>query len=279
MPALAGLLSALSVLLLVGAVSARRDPLSVALVLRSADPGKRRSVAALPRRLGTSPMLRRLVRADRLRERLRAAGWKVSVDELIGTKVVAGFAGVATVGVLAPGLAPLALLVGAGAFLAPDLVVSRAARSRLRKADAEIPEFLDLLAASSSAGLAAPAAIARASTGLRGPLADELGSASAAVGIGGRWREELAGIGERLRLPDLRMVVAAITRTESLGSSLADAMRGLAEDVRESRRSRAAERARTAPVKMLFPLVCMILPAFLLLTVVPVLIATLRSLR
>ena len=49
-------------------------------------------------------------------------------------------------------------------------------------------------------------------------------------------------------------------------------------DVRAARRVRAAERARTAPVKMLFPLVFMILPAFLLLTVVPVLIATIRSL-
>ena len=53
----------------------------------------------------------------------------------------------------------------------------------------------------------------------------------------------------------------------------------LAADVRETRRSRAAERARTAPVKMLFPLVFLILPAFLLLTVVPVLLTTVRSIR
>ena len=41
----------------------------------------------------------------------------------------------------------------------------------------------------------------------------------------------------------------------------------------------AGERARTAPVKMLFPLVFLVLPAFLLLTVVPVLVTTLRSIR
>lgn len=82
---------------------------------------------------------------------------------------------------------------------------------------------------------------------------------------------------DRLELADLRRAVALLGRSEALGSSLADEMSRLAFDVREGRRSRATERARTAPVKMLFPLVFLILPAFLLLTVVPVLLSTVRS--
>ena len=53
----------------------------------------------------------------------------------------------------------------------------------------------------------------------------------------------------------------------------------LAATVRQARRAATLERARTAPVKMLFPLVFLILPAFLLLTVVPVLLTTVRSIR
>jgi tight adherence protein C len=68
-----------------------------------------------------------------------------------------------------------------------------------------------------------------------------------------------------------------LARTETLGVSLRDATRDLAETVRETRRSSTLERARTAPVRMLFPLVFLILPSFLLLTVVPVLITTVRS--
>jgi tight adherence protein C len=73
--------------------------------------------------------------------------------------------------------------------------------------------------------------------------------------------------------------VAALTRTETLGSSLATSMQELAERVRAARRAAVTERARTAPVKMLFPLVFLVLPAFLLLTVVPVLLSTLQSIR
>ena len=56
-------------------------------------------------------------------------------------------------------------------------------------------------------------------------------------------------------------------------------VRELAATVRQARRAATLERARTAPVKMLFPLVFLILPAFLLLTVVPVLLTTVRSIR
>jgi len=147
----------------------------------------------------------------------------------------------------------------------------------VREADSEIPQLLDLLAAASSAGLSGPLALRRAAEAVRGPLADELGVVVRAVDLGGRWRDELRKVADRLDLRDLRRTVAALTRAETLGSSLADAATDLADQVRAARRAETGERARRAPVKMLFPLVFMVLPAFLLLTVVPVLVATLRS--
>ena len=59
---------------------------------------------------------------------------------------------------------------------------------------------------------------------------------------------------QRLSLPDLRRTVAALSRTETLGASLADSTAELAASVRAARRAAVTERARTAPVKMLFPL-------------------------
>ena len=159
------------------------------------------------------------------------------------------------------------------------IVGLRAERRRRREADAEIPQLLDLLAAASSAGLAAPLALQRSVEALSGALGDELRVAVGRVQLGERWRDELASAAERLDLPDLRRTVAALARTETLGAPLAPACADLAAEVRQARRARTMERARTAPVKMLFPLVLLVLPAFLLLTVVPVLLTTVQSIR
>jgi pilus assembly protein TadC len=171
---------------------------------------------------------------------------------------------------------PLTLLLG---WRIRRLAGARADARRRRAMDAEIPQLLDLLAAGSAAGLSAVAGLQRSVSVLRGPLGTELRASLDAVDLGARWRQELAEVTERLGLPDLRRAVAVLTRTETLGTSLTEATRELAADVRRSRGAAVAERARAAPVKMLFPLVLLVLPAFLLLTVVPVLLTTVQSIR
>jgi len=210
---------------------------------------------------------------------LAGAGWSVDPARFSGARIVAAAGGL-LVGALIPFPGPMVapLLAVAGARF-PLFVAARASRRRRDAIDAEIPQLLDLLAAGSSAGLAAPLALRRSIDGLRGPLATELGRTLDAVDLGARWRDELHALADRAQLPDLTRAVAAVTRTESLGSSLADATRELALTVRAARRAAVTQRARTAPVKMLFPLVFLVLPAFLLLTVVPVLLTTLQSIR
>jgi tight adherence protein C len=170
-------------------------------------------------------------------------------------------------------LAPVLCLIG---LRFPAILEHRTSRRRRAAMDAQIPQLLDLLAAASSAGLSGQLALRRAVIALGDPLARELADALDAVDLGARWRDELASAAERLELPDLRRTVAALARTEKLGASLADSTADLAASVRAARRAAVTKRARTAPVKMLFPLVFLVLPAFLLLTVVPVLLTTVR---
>jgi tight adherence protein C len=264
----------------VGAVIAGRTRAAVAVRLPRSVGGPRGwSLRRLAEAVGRRPLAMRVARAQLSADRIASAHVATTVERYIGAKAAGGLAlgGLALLGPMpAPLLAPVLV---AGALVVPDLVLARIAARRRIRIEAQLPQLLDLLAAGSTAGLSALLALRRAADSVRQPLAGELAVLLERVELGARWRDELRSMADRLRLGDLRRAVMAMTRTEHLGTPLAESLRRRADEVRESRRAEAAERARKAPVKMLFPLVFMILPAFLLLTVVPVLLSTLRSVR
>ena len=216
-------------------------------------------------------------RNERIAGLLLAANLDRAVAEVIGVR--RGTVAACLIGaVVLPAVLPVFVIVATVISLrGPEIVLGRLAKRRTRAAGRELSLFLDLLAVATAAGLAPQLAVRRAIEPLEGPLGDELRGALDAVDLGRRWRDELADVSRRSRLPDLSRATALLVRTERLGSSLADEMARLAADVRETRRARATDRARAAPVKMLFPLVFLILPAFLLLTVAPVLLTTVKS--
>ncbi|MFM8998757.1 MAG: type II secretion system F family protein [Actinomycetota bacterium] len=146
-----------------------------------------------------------------------------------------------------------------------------------RPAD-ELPLLLDLLATATAAGMSGTVAFGAAATALRGPLGASLRAVAAAASLGGPLPDGIRGAANDLDLPDLGRAASILERSGSLGVPVAVALGELAEEHRRARRRAAEQRARTAPVRMLFPLVFLVLPAFLLLTVVPMLLATLGSL-
>jgi tight adherence protein C len=267
------LLAALGSVAVVSAVGLRRPP-DVLAVYAVARADAVRVSSALDR-VGRWPFLRRvgISRVTEARLGLSGTGWRDR--QVVGAKaILLATAAVSGLTIAGPVLAIPAATI---AWRIPDIVLARLARRTVAAADREIPVLLDLLAVATSAGLPPQLAFRRAIDAATGPLAEELRSVINASDLGGRWRDELNRVGERLDLPDLRRLLGSLARTDAVGSSLSEEVGHLASDVREVRRAAAAQRARTAPVKMLFPLVFLVLPAFLLLTVVPVLLTTVRS--
>jgi tight adherence protein C len=211
----------------------------------------------------------------------REAGPK-DIDRVVGGKVVASAVGAVTailVSPAAPLAPPLGILLGSAGWRLPDLVLARRARSRRRRAEAAIPELLDLVAVSVTAGLTPRLALDRAGRVLFGPLAVELEEARRAVALGQPWSAALRRMAERLDLRDLRRLSSTLERSTRLGAPVSERLRGLAREVRTERRSRQEERARRAPVAMLFPLVFLILPAFVLAALVPVILVATHGIR
>jgi tight adherence protein C len=245
------------------------------------------SVARLALWLGRLAPARWLIRRSNSEagrhDRLSAAGSRWSVAELAGRSLLAAALGaailVAAAVVLAPPLivlAPLGALVGSRA---PGLRLARTARRRSARIDAQVPELVELLVAASESGLPPPAAFVRSADALLAPLGDEVRDAAARIRLGEPWRESLDRVVDRTGSPGLAMLARSLERSHRLGASARGALHALVDELRAERRARAEERARRAPVKMLFPLVFLILPAFLLLTVGPVLLSTVRSLH
>ena len=70
-------------------------------------------------------------------------------------------------------------------------------------------------------------------------------------------------------MDDVRALVAMLVQTDRFGTSVAQALRTHAEVSRTKRRQRAEENAAKIGVKLMFPLVFCLLPAFFVVTLGP----------
>jgi Flp pilus assembly protein TadB len=102
-------------------------------------------------------------------------------------------------------------------------------------------------------------------------VAHELDAAVRACGMGQSFDDALRDLGRRA--PSARGLVETLRTTSRLGSPAAPALARLASELRVDLRRRSEARARTVPVRLCFPLVGCVLPAFALLTVVPAVVA------
>jgi tight adherence protein C len=141
-----------------------------------------------------------------------------------------------------------------------------------------MPDLLDVLAVSVTAGLSPRMALERAPEVLSGPVGGALTTIRREVALGSSWGRALESAAARFGVEELRRLALTLNRAERLGSPVAERLRDLAIEVRAERRGRREERARKAPVQMLFPLVFLILPAFVLAAVVPALHVATRDL-
>jgi len=146
-------------------------------------------------------------------------------------------------------------------------------RSKISKRQEEIlkamPDALDLLTICVGAGLGFDAAMHKVVEKWDNELAFEFGRVLREVQLGKTRREALRDMADRVGLPEMTSFVAAIIQSEQLGVSLGKVLQIQAENMRIKRRQRAEEAAQQAPVKMLFPLVFLVMPALFIVLLGP----------
>ena len=151
-------------------------------------------------------------------------------------------------------------------------------RRRARHTDdamlAALPVAVDLVGVAVGAGCTPYRAVGLASEWSPPAIATVLADIDRTAALGASFDDALRGAGSRT--PAVRSLTETLRTSARLGSPAAAALVRLAQEVRADVRRRAEARARTVPVRLLFPLVFCVLPAFALLTVVPVLFDGIR---
>lgn len=213
----------------------------------------------------------------RLRRRLAMAGFHgfepvlvFSVAEVIGA--VGGFIVVFLVMGLRTGWLFGGIAGAVVGYMIPGYIVARRISLRKKQIQNGLPDALDLLIVSLEAGLALDQAILKCSEELviaYPALSGELQFLNTETRAGKPRVEALKNFAKRTQVEDVRALVAMLVQTDRFGTSVAQALRTHAEESRVKRRQRAEERAAKLSVKLIFPLVFLLLPAFFVIALGP----------
>lgn len=157
-------------------------------------------------------------------------------------------------------------MMGGLAWTLPTFVLERRATTRRQRVDREMPELVDLLVTTVEAGVGFAASLQLVARRVEGPLGEELRLTLQEQSMGITIEDALEHMLARVDSGSVRAFVQAILQGQTLGVSIGKILRDLAVDMRKRRRQMAEERAHKAPTKILFPLVFLILPALLIIS-------------
>lgn len=173
--------------------------------------------------------------------------------------------------------------VAAGVVLVGVVVLRRARQlrltARIRRAREEaVPELIDLVLVLVDAGRTPTQTIRQIADRPPPVLAEAMSAVIGLLDLGVGLADSLLVLIEAAGEP-ARAFVDTITRAEIYGDPLGPLLVRLHDESIRQRRHLADISARQLPIRLCFPLVCCTLPAFGLLTIVPLLAGAFSSLR
>lgn len=153
-----------------------------------------------------------------------------------------------------------------------DLYLKNSILKRQQILTRSMPDTLDLMVVCVESGLALDAALARVCKELgraHPEITAELNQTRMELALLNDRSQALMNLAERTNIVAFRSLVAALIQTEKFGTSLTDTLRVLSEDYRLTRLMLAEEKAGKLPVLMTIPLICLLMPALVLVILGP----------
>lgn len=161
---------------------------------------------------------------------------------------------------------PAGLAAAAATWIAATRLEPPAVRRRRDEVRRDLPHVVTLLAAALRSGLDPAAAIDLVCRALPGPAAARLDTTAARLRLGGDVAAAWTGLAHD---PDLAPLGRTLARAHRTGAPVVAAIERLAADLAAHARAETEDRARAVGVRAAVPLGLCLLPAFLLLGIVP----------
>jgi len=161
---------------------------------------------------------------------------------------------------------------GAVGYMAPKYWVTKRQQKRQQEIEQGFPDSLDMMLTCVEAGQSLDQAILRVATETRASypaLADEYEIVSQQMKAGRDKASVLGDMGKRCGVQDISSFVTVLIQSQTFGTSIADALRVYAAEMRDKRVMRAEEKANKLPTKMTLATMMFTIPALMIILVGP----------
>jgi tight adherence protein C len=201
----------------------------------------------------------------------------MTAERIVAFKIVGAIAGLVIGLVVAPvlpfkGFVPtvmIAVLFALIGYTFPSAGLASKASKRQKEIRKAMPDTMDLLTISVEAGLGFDAALAQVVRNVPGPLSEEIARMLQEMQIGVSRTDALRHVNDRTEVPELDGFVLSMIQADKYGVGVAKVLRAQSTELRQKRRQRAEEVAQKVPLKLLFPMIFMVLPALFIVILGP----------
>lgn len=149
----------------------------------------------------------------------------------------------------------------------PMAQLSGMARKRREAIDRDLPDFLDVLAVTVSAGLGFRSALATVSRRFGGAISEEINTVLHQITNGASVRSAFTAMRDRTRSDAVNEFVTAYLQAEELGAPLADTLNQIAGDMRRATAQRMRQQASKIEPRISLVMTMVLIPGALVILV------------
>jgi pilus assembly protein TadC len=164
-----------------------------------------------------------------------------------------------------------ALASGLGGFFIPDILLRRFSKKRIEDFNEELPYVIDLLFIATLSGQNIYNAIKILVEKHKGNVSSELKKFLKDVDLGIGKTEAYKNVISRNSAEDFKKLLFLLLQAEKYGSAISDVLKQKSKFIKFETSQRYDRKSRKIAISMLFPLVFLILPSFVLLVGGPLL--------